>query len=214
MPTVSLTPQQQASVDAANQVLANAQSVYDKALANFNSVKNNFCNDGWWHYLTDCDVRNAQSKVLDNPFTIVGVISGWTQKKWEKPSSCQEAIDKGILLTWDCDRGKGECKSVKGCNDRVGQYNAKLEGYYSASGQLHGASLQVQSAKTNLETVLANIAKDPTVQGNVDLANAEIEAKKQKELVKWAFFGLAAVIIVGEAIWIGTKLLKGGSASA
>lgn len=213
MPTVQLTPQQQASVDAANQVLAQAQANYDKALANFNSVKNNFCNDGWWHYLTDCDVRNAQSKVLDNPFTIYGVISGWTQKKWEKPSSCQEAIDKGILLTWDCDRGKGDCKSVSGCNDRVGQYNAKLEGYYSASGQLHGASLQVQSAKDNLNTVLDNIGKDPTVKANENLLKDELDAKQSKETLKWIFFGVATILIVGAAIWIGSRMVKGGASA-
>lgn len=216
MPTVSLTAQQQSQVDAANQTLASAQAGYDKALSNFNAVKANFC-DGWWNYLTNCDVKNAESKALTTSLSLLSplglAIHNWTQKKWEKPSSCQNAIDKGILLKWDCDRGKGDCKEVSGCNDRVNEYNAKLNGITNAAVQLDGASKLVQSAKDALNAVLDFIAKDPTVKNNKDLADKEIDAQKQKDMIKWLFFGLAAVLIVGGAIYIGTRMIKGGASA-
>lgn len=222
MPTVNLTPQQQAQVDSANQTLAVAQGSYDGAINNYNALKADFCNNGWWNYLTNCDVKNAQSKALNVglaglsvwTFGVPSIVNNWTQKKWEKPSSCQNAIDKGILLTWDCDRGKGDCISSKGCNDRVGQYNAKLIGISNAASAVEGEAAKLKSAKDNLSTVLDAIAKDPTVQGNIDIINKGIDAQKQKDMIKWLFFGLAAVLIVGGAIWIGMKTLRGGSASA
>ena len=223
MPTVSLTAQQQAQVDAANKVLSDAQGSYDGAIANFNSYKNQFC-DGWWNYLTNCDVKNAQSKALNAGLAasavvtfgvpVASILNNWTQKKWEKPSSCQNAIDKGPLLSWDCDRGTGDCISVSGCNNRVNQYNAKLNDIYSAALAVDGEKAKVQSAKDNLNTVLAAIANDPAHKANVDIIDKEIDAQKQKDIVKWIFFGLAAVIIVGGALYIGTRMIGRGGAAA
>lgn len=222
MPTVSLTPQQQATVDAANKVLSDAQAGYDGAINNYNAIKNDFCNN-WWNYLTDCDIKNAQSKALTTALNasaiatgfvpVLSILNNWTQKKWEKPSSCQNAIDRGPLLKWDCDRGKGACVSVKGCNDRVGQYNGKLQDIYSAAIAVEGQLAKVTSAKENLNTVLDSIGKDPTVKINEGLIKDELDAKQAKERLKWLFFGLAAVLIVGGAIWIGMRMLKGGSAA-
>lgn len=222
MPTVNLTPQQQASVDAANKVLADAQASYDKALSNFNAVKSNFCG-GWWNYLSNCDIRNADSKALNaalayawtNPFGIAAnVLHNWTQKKWTPPSSCDDAIQKGTIVTWECHTGKGDCKSKSGCNDRVGEYNAKLDGIYAAANALDGEKVKIKSAKENLDAVLDAIAKDPTVSANANIINNEINAQKQKDMIKWAFFGLAAILIVGGAIWLGMKVLRGGGSAA
>lgn len=221
MPSVTLTPQQQASIDAANAILAEAQKGFDNALSNFNSAKDNFCNGGWWNYLTNCDVKNAQSKALTTTLTLVSlgtfgipsIINNWTQKKWEKPTSCQNAIDKGILLKWDCDRGTGDCKSVDGCNNRVNQYNEKLTLINNAAVAVEGEKTKLQSAKDNLNTVLDAIAKDPTTSANAAIINNQIAAQKQKDMLKWLFFGLAAVLIVGGAIWIGMKVLGGKSAA-
>lgn len=221
MPQVNLTPQQQASIDAANVILANAQKDFDNALSNFNAAKDNFCNGGWWNYLTDCDVKNAQSKALTTSLTVVSValaglpsiINNWTQKKWAKPSSCQDAIDRGILLKWDCDRGHGDCVKSSGCNDRVKQYNDKLTLINNAAVVVEGEKQKLQSAKDNLNTVLDAIAKDPTTNANANIINNEINAQKQKDMIKWLFFGLAAVVIVGGAIFVGMKVLGGRSAS-
>lgn len=223
MPSVSLTPQQQASIDAANVVLATAQKGYDNAIANLSSVKDNLCNAGWWSYLTNCDVKNVQSKALNVSLTLAylsgpygiaaNVINNWTQKRWEKPSSCQDAIDKGIIVTWECHRGTGDCIRKEGCDNRVNEYNAKLNGYYSAATQVDGAKAALQSAKDGLTTALNAIAADPTVVANQNIITTQIDAQKQKDMIKWAFFGLATVIIVGAAIFIGMKLLKGKSAA-
>lgn len=219
MPTVNLTAQQQATIDTANKTLADAQKAYDSALNNFNSVKDNFCNQGWWSYLNNCDIRNAQSKTLNTTLAIAqgvviigqvaNLINGWTQKRWDKPSSCQNAIDKGIILKWECHSGTGDCKSKDGCNNRVNQYNDKLSNYYSSLTTVGGAGDLLNSAKDNLNTVLDAIAKDPTTGANAGIINHEIDVQKSKDTIKWLFFGLAAVIIVGGAILIGMRVLSG-----
>lgn len=221
MPTVSLTAQQQATVDAANKVLADAQATHDGALANYNAARANFCGN-WWNYLTNCDIRKADSRALNQALAvaattpagvIANIIHNWTQKSWAKPTSCQEAIDKGVLISWECHRGSSPCISKEGCNDRIADYNRELNKVYGTASALDGAKGTLSSAKDNLAVVLDAIAKDPTVQGNVDIINKGIDAQKQKDMIKWAFFGLAAVLIVGGAIYIGTRMLKGGSAT-
>lgn len=219
MPQVSLTSQQQASVDAANAILATAQKGYDSAISTFNAAKNEFCNNGWWNYLTDCDIRNAQSKTLTTSLSIssiitlgipvASIINNWTQKKWAKPSSCQDAIDKGVLLTWDCQHGTGDCQKKDTCNNKVADYNSHLSAYYNAATVVDGAKRSLQSAKDNLNTVLDAIAKDPTTGANEAIINNQIDAQKSTDMIKWLFFGLAAVAIVGGAIFIGMRVLSG-----
>lgn len=217
MPSLQLTPSQQAAIDAANKTLADAQAAYDKQLAIFNSVKDNLCNQGWWQYLTDCDVRNVQSTATRLLVSFSGPL-GWlinegAQKKWTKPSSCKDAIEKGIILKWECKVGHGNCIKKEGCNDRVKQYNEKLQGYYSAAQQLEGASLLVQSAKTNLTAVVEGIQKDPTVQANADIIKNEENQEASKKRLNIIFFGLAALLIVGLAVYFGAKVFKAGASA-
>lgn len=185
MPTVSLTPQQQATIDAANKVLAQAKSALDSATSSANDylAALNRCYCGKGH----TTVYGGKCAPLDSKVTFPNLAS---------PDNCHHAADINTLIT-DCGE-QTTCKQrVSDYNDRIATYNAALANY--------------KTAKDNLQATLDAISKDPTVAANTDIINNQINAQKSKDMIKWLFFGLTAVIIIGAAIFIGLKILGGRS---
>lgn len=217
MPNTLLTPQQQALVDGANAVLAAAQKEYDAAISNFNALKNDFCNGGWWNTLGKCDIRNAQTKawkwtVGASSILLAGLpalINNWTQKRWTPPTSCQEALDNGILTSWECHRQSGgDCVKKETCDTRVNDYNRRLNDIYNAMPAIDGANNKVQSAKQNLKNVLDGIAADPTTAGNIAANTAAVAGDKKAQMIKWLLFGLIALVIISGAIFLVVRMGK------
>lgn len=184
MPQVSLTPQQEATIAAANKDLATAKAALDSATTEANSrlADLNRCNCGKGKNIAG-NCTPLKSKTEFPNLANVG--------------SCIEAPNINNCRT--------DCCEQSTCKNRVNAYNNSISVYV-------GAKTNYETAKNNLDVVLAAIDKDPAVHENANIINNEIEAQKNKDMIKWLFFGLAALAIVVGAIFIGKKVI-GGSAS-
>lgn len=201
---MAYTADQQAKIDAANAKVAAAQSKHDSALSGYNSAYGTFCN-GWWNYLTDCDVRDVQSKWVDRAqavsalytFGLSLLFNKVGTKKWSKPTSCENAVEKGILLTWVCKRGKGDCIKSDTCERKVAEYNSYLTAVNTTSISLASAKLELDSAQQDLKDLLDTISGE--VQGDPAFQNtqAQIAANAKANKLKWIFAIVVVVIIAG-----------------
>lgn len=185
MPSVSLTPSQEAQIKAANDALSAAKSTLDSSTASANDylAALNRCHCG-------------KGKRIGG--TCTPLRTTYTFPNLANLNDCIEPPNINKLVT--------DCGKQSTCKDRVTQYNDKISIYNTAKSNY-------DLAKSNYDAVMAEISKDPTVAANTSIINSEIDAQKSKDNVKWLFFGLAAVLIVGGAIFIGVKLLGGRSAA-
>lgn len=211
---VSLSPQQQAQVDQANSGLASANTALQNAISAYQSEYNRFCG-GYWATLTDCDIRDAESNVpkwvkftavLPPPFVAPAILAGlglvkkWQRTRYTKATSCQNALEKGPLVSWKCFRGTGDCRDKDTCDGRINEYNANINRVYSANATVASAQQAYDQAKANLDNVLDAISKDPTIAGQTAENIAAIEGEKSKERTKWLLFGLIALTVVVGAV--------------
>lgn len=212
---MAYTAAQQERITAANARVASASAKHAGALSGYNTVYNDFCGAGWWSYLTDCDIRNAQSRWVNRAQGVAALYtlglsllySNFTQKRWAKPTSCDNAIEKGILLTWECQRGGGDCIKSETCNSKVAQYNSKLGGVNNASRALASAKVELDAAQKDLQTLLntidSEVKGDPTYQ----YTQTWLQGLAKSNTVKWVFFGLIVAGVVVFAIWAVRKFL-------
>ena len=192
MATVSLTPQQQAQVDSANAALASAKSALDSA-ANDSQAK--------LAALNRCHCGSGKLAVKRGGIpagTCFPLMNTVQFPNAANPTQCIAADFTKNCKTDCCDKDSCESK-VSTYNDSLSVYNAANNGY--------------NTAKNNLKAVLDAIAADPTTQANANIIIEGIQADKSKDMIKWLFFGLAAVLIVGGAIWVGMKVIRGGAAA-
>lgn len=204
---MSYTAEQQGRIDAANAKVSTAQKARDYALANYKSAYDNFCNDGWWNYLTDCDIRNVTSKWRKKHIEALTVgislfTNNYFNKKWTKPSSCAEALEKGIILSWECQRGKGDCIKSNTCDNKVSEYNAKLQTLNNSATAEANAREVLENAQADLKQLLNTIAGE--VQNDPTFLNAQssIAAGIQKNKQILLFAGVVIVILViGAILW-------------
>lgn len=185
MPSVNLTPQQQATIDAANAKLASAKSALDAATSDAQSRLGD---------LNRCNCGKGKR---------IGGMCTPLKTKYEFPnlgniSDCVESPNINKCRT--------DCCEQDTCKQRVTTYNNSISVY-------NAAKTNFSTAQANLQSTLDAIAKDPTIDANAGIINNEIAAQKSNDNLKWLFFGLAAVIIVGAAIFIGIKVLKGGASA-
>lgn len=192
MPQVSLTPQQEATIAAANKELANAKVALDSATTEANSRLGdlNRCNCGKGKLIIKTSGYSAG--------TCVPLTSQVSFPNLADPSKCIDAPKINNCTTDCCEKST--------CKNRAVAYNNSIAAY-------NGAKSNYDTAKNNLDIVLAAIDKDPAVHENANIINNEINAQKQKDMIKWLFFGLAALVIVGGAIYIGTRVLGTRSAA-
>lgn len=213
MPEVSYSADQQNRIKAAQDKLASAQRAYDSYLASANEAYRIFC-DGWWEYLTDCDIIDGKTTAIGN--ILQGYVGFFTlglktQKRWSKPTSCNAAIETGVLTEWTCRRGSGDCKERGTCDAKIRDYNSHLQAVHNTAISLDDSKKVLASAKANLTTVLDAIAKevasDPNVQANNAAAAAGASSSQNKERAKWILFGLIALAIIGAAIYFGRSVI-------
>lgn len=196
------TAVQQGNINAAKAALDSADKNLKNAIAAYNSANNNFCNEGWWSYLNDCDIRKASTrarKLLLNALT--AGISAWTNnflnKKWSKPTSCQQALEIGELVSWECQRGKGSCIKSETCDNKIAEYNAKINGVYTASSNALSAKQVYDQAKANYEAILNGVASEVQNDPAYLLAQAQIKADtelKKKRTQNLLIFGVLAIV--------------------
>lgn len=204
---MAYSSEQQGRIDAANAKVASAQKNRDIALANYKARYSNFCNDGWWSYLSDCDIRNVTSKWRKKHIEALTVgialfTNNYFNKKWSKPNSCEEALEKGIILSWECQRGTGDCRRSDTCDSKVSEYNAKLYSLNESATAEANARAIVENAQADLKKLLDTIASE--VQNDPAFINEQssIEASIQKNKQKLFFiFAVVVIIIFGAIAW-------------
>lgn len=106
------------------------------------------------------------------------------------------------------------------CPDAVARFNQAYKDWTDAKAsggvldQAQKALTQAIKERDDLISAIANTnAHDPAIIAANNEAIASIEAAARAVKIKWIFFGLAVVIILGAAIYFGGKLLKGTSAA-
>lgn len=185
MAEVKLTPAQQSQIDVANAKLSSAKSEFDSATTDAGNKLSD---------MNRCVCGKGKSLGRCYPLKATYTFPNLADSKY-----CGHPPDINKCNT-DC------CKEST-CTERVNTYNTAI-GVYNAT------KVNYETAKDNLKSVLDAIAKDPTVGVNAGIIVKEIDAQKSKDMIKWAFFGLTAVIIVGAAIFIGMRMVGGRSVSA
>lgn len=212
---MSYTTDQQIRIDTANTKVALAQKARDLALADYKKRYDNFCNDGWWSYLTDCDIRDGVSKwkqkkayVVSALIASTGAVFVWGTpagtNKWTPPSSCGQALEMGPLVSYKCKRGKsrGDCIDPDTCEDKVAEYNSKLSSVDSYSSQVAIADEALVNAQADLKLLLNTIAGEISTDPAFQLEQSNIMAGIQKNKQKLIFFGiLIAVVIIGIIVY-------------
>lgn len=179
MPTVSLTPQQQAQIDAANAALASAQ-------ADYNAKK----------YDADQEYKNVKQKY--DAFLAA-------ECKYPFQPSLEEQISGyGALNPESCGFKLG-CNKEE-CLGYVSVWNVHYKAWTTKDLLARQSKQALDSAKANLDKVLDAIAKDPTIAANQSILEEEVRGEKNKEVVKWLFFGAAVILIVWAAIKIGSRM--------
>lgn len=214
---VSLSPQQQQQVDNANASLSAANTVLQNAISAYGNAYSTFCN-GYWSSLTDCDIRDAESNVPKwVKFSVVvttvpailaslGLVKSWQRAKYVKPTSCEDALTKGPLLSWKCKRGHGDCVKESTCDGRIAEYNTYINAVYSANIAVDTATQAYNQAKANLDAVLDAISKDPVIAGEVASDIATTEGEQRAKYIKWLLFGLIALTIIIGAVIMSRKV--------
>lgn len=205
------TADQQQRINIANAKVASAQKQRDSALADYRAKYSNFCDEGWWNYLTDCDVRNVTSKWRKKHIEALTVgialfTNNYFNKRWTKPTTCAEALEKGIILSWECQRGKGDCIKSGTCNDKVAEYNAKLKALDDSATAEANAREVLENAQADLKALLNTIAGEIQNDPTFITEQNNILASIQKNRNAW-IFGLltVTVIVVGVVMWTKTS---------
>lgn len=209
---MAYTSAQQAQIDSAKADLDSANATLQSAISTYNSAYGNFCN-GYWNSLTDCDIRDAQSRVptwkkvawsagmpIVGILGALGVIKGWKRNKFVKPTSCADALSKGSIESWKCKHGKGDCKKQDTCDGRIKEYNTYINAVYSGNANVDGAKQIYDQAKANYDTVLNAIAQE--VQNDPTFINTQtqIEADGKVRGQRYIFYGILALVFGGLAL--------------
>lgn len=203
---MAYTYEQQTRLDQANTKVASAQKRRDTALADYTARYANFCDEGWWSYLTDCDIRNVTSKwrrLGENALSagITAFTNNHFTKKWEKPSSCENAIEKGPILTYSCFRGKGDCIKESTCENKVAEYNGKLQSVDVSLNELVNSTEALKNAQADLKNLLNTISGEVENDPAFQLEKDNILASIKKNRNKLIFIAFALLVIGGVIIW-------------
>lgn len=114
----------------------------------------------------------------------------------------------GLLSPGDCTNcvihsNCPDCKGINVCKSRVIEYNGVYKIWNAYKSTVTAAKTAYEEAKTELENVLNNIAKETNNDPQVILANNQIKAQKdiaasalKSRTVQIAIFGGIALIII------------------
>lgn len=189
MPTVSLTPQQQATIDAANNTLSLAKKALDASTLELSN----------------------RDQTAHASFNAVMLCSGFKGKTKDFQLLDKSACQTCVSGCKDC--GGAGAQQIHTCQSRVAQFNNDYNSWYGYQSTVTAKLADYNAAKENLTVALNAISKDPTTAANTDIINNQINATKSKDMIKWLFFGLTAALIVGAALFIGIKMLGGRNAA-
>jgi len=206
---MAYTSAQQAQIDSAKAKLDSANTTLQNAISAYNSAYGTFCG-GYWNSLTDCDIRDAQSRVptwkkvvwsagmpIVGILGALGVIKGWKRTPYVKPTSCADALSKGSIETWKCKHGKGDCKKQDTCDGRIADYNTHINAVYSGNANVDGAKQAYDQAKINYDTVLKGIGEEVKNDPAVIHAGQQIDADAKVRGQRYIFYGILLLVGAG-----------------
>lgn len=175
-----LSSQQQATVDAANAALAAAKSALDAANADLGAKKTDMT-DYYNSYMVNC------------------------KYKWDMPSLGQLWETDGCDGQVNASKHPG-CGSKDTCKQRVTEYNGKVGSFNAAVTNVDTKQSAFNTAKDNLDAVMNAIKNDPVIAGGIAVEINKEDEKAKAERLKWIFFGLIALLVVGAAVFVFIKM--------
>jgi len=175
--------------------LTNAQTALITATTNLDTAVKNKNNifasmSSWWDALNDCD--KDFWRVSDMPYLGHKYIG-----------DCKACLPYSPIKVGLC-KCRGSCCSKDTCEANRKTYNDIVDYYVKATSDLATATTNFNTAKTNLNIIVEAIKNSP--EGQALIAAAEEEQKKQT--IKWIFFGLAVLVIIGVAFFFLRRTVK------
>lgn len=141
-----------------------------------------------------------------------------------KPASLVAQLAIGTMSKTNCEsnwKNPFSQYTCPNCPDAVGRFNQAYNDWNTAKGSggiLDQAQKAVTQAIKDRDDLIGSIANtnahDPAIIAANNEAIASIDAAAKAVKIKWIFFGFAVLVILGAAIYLGGKLLRGASATA
>lgn len=186
MPSVSYSPEQQASIDKATALVKAAENAVTAAQNNVNAR---------YH-----DMENAFGAGSLSP------------QCYNKPSSLTSQLSIGNMNKQSCKKNILTPSNLNcpKCPDQVSAFNQAYSNWQGAKAGVDSANAALTTAKNNLTNLINSIAainaNDPAIQQANQVAVANAIAQQKKEQAKWILFGLIALVIITAAL-LFTKML-------